>query len=1179
MAKNPYTSYGFEGDSTSSSSKKRANPYTSYGFGNDWADYTGTDISANAQPDTPSQSVTDRLLGIGKKVGDFGKAVAKGASRKYSDVGAGLAETIASVTGTSDKITKNFQEELDNASQGLIQANQKLKGNLNQEERKRWEKVAELNTQRIREAQSQAGERNKEIMDRTNPRQAAGDIAGIGLDVLSAGTYGVGAQGARTGLLLRGATGAAGQTGRLAAEGAITGSVFGGAGSAAEQFGQGDVSLSNTLRNVALGGALGAGGGAVEGLRATRSADRAFTASEKANEASQRALRDSVDPSANRMVDQANAEDAFNATKPQTTNLLPSGVDTLQKRLNEIDSHLEGLRTGKTDPNLYDETGNLTGLPGEPAGNAKLTKSGEIDKRGAGKRVGTFANDTPESRADSSFTAEQSRALIRERKDLEQKINYLNNPTPTVTGEEDVASTMLKNEPTPPPGKIAPEAPKEVKQPRAFAIPEGQLKEPGKIKKIFQSTRGELSTYGPEGKQLANGIEAARDVSERAQASFLTQVPSVLKLSKKDFTGFVDALESLSKGEALPNVSTDVQRAIGEWQRVIPTVRQAAERAGVDVGDLGENYFPHNYASLLQTKSGFTKAVDHLVRSGQADNTIDATNKLRFLQSRYKTSFGHFENSRTLDLPEFDKTKDALVSYVKGAFDRVAHAEQFGANGEKASELIDAIGKKGGGTVKERALKNYMIAVGNYNWDSPVLEGFSQGMRSFNRLRLLGLSSVLNLGQSTNVATVSGLWNTASAPFKLLSKNERAYIKETGTILDSVMSSIREQSGLTGKPATTRLGKAGQMVTNKATAPFFNTVEKFNRSVASEAGKSYANQLAKKAANGNTKAEQVLRDKLGIKGDIGNTLTRDQQIQASRAMVKITQFKVDPQDLPGWVDSPGGKLVSQFRTFGYKQTSFIYDQVVKEFFKGNPKPLVRFLAVGVPIGFGTGYVRGKLSGQNESDIKGVSGKQDKSPAGDIIEALQNVGGFGMLSDVGFLGSKIGNERFPQYVASSLGGPTAGLAAETTINVNKLAQGQPEALGREGLKDIPVAGRYLSNMALPYKVNVSDAQKEFVQSSNNPQEYADFFQSLDSLPSKKQGKNGVSTKINNAVKDGNFERAQRLADTHNAAVDDKIRQLESQSGPLPDDVLQYIQRSYRVDYNYYVKNRKRIQAQK
>ena len=592
-------------------------------------------------------------------------------------------------------------------------------------------------------------------------------------------------------------------------------------------------------------------------------------------------------------------------------------------------------------------------------------------------------------------------------------------------------------------------------------LPTELPKQTNALQRTFLSVSGELSKMGDSGQEIARRLGAARDTSETGQAWFMKQIPTVLKLNNKEFPRFVDALKALSKGEDPGVITPNIQQAINEWSQAIPQVREVAGKVGLDVGDLGPYYFPQNYSELLNNQAGLNKTANALVKSGQAKTIGEALQQLQFMKRQYSTKFGHFEESRKVDLPGYDKSKNALISYIQGAFNKIGDVEQFGPKGEIASKLISQLGSEGQDA--ERASRLVKIANGTEEYNQPGLEKVSGAMRAFNRVTKLGLSAILNAGQLTNTATKGGFFRTVKDAGKFLTKNDRDFIDATGVNADSVLSNLREQTGVSGK------------ITGKITAPGFNAVERLNRGTSALVGRDMANVLHEKAIAGDANAEQALRQ-LGVEGDLGPELTPQQQIQAARKFVEQTQFKVDPQDLPAWANSPMGKMAAQFRTFSYKQQKFMWDEVVKQATQGNVLPLLRFVTVGSAVGYVTGQARGVLRGQPWTQVKGNQENPTQSDVGQFLTALNNVGGAGLVSNAIFPAQNVKSSRFPQYLASSVLGPTAGFAVQTATNVSQAAAGNPSALERQGLNTIPIAGPFIANKTMPFKTTSSQAKK-------------------------------------------------------------------------------------------------------
>jgi len=592
-------------------------------------------------------------------------------------------------------------------------------------------------------------------------------------------------------------------------------------------------------------------------------------------------------------------------------------------------------------------------------------------------------------------------------------------------------------------------------------LPSRGVKHVSTLDKITRSTRSIIERQGEHGQQLAGMLQAARDKAELHLAELQKAMPTVHSLRGKDFENFVEA----TQGQAEAN-SPKIAQAVSEWQAVHPKIREAAVKAGLDVGDLGPKYYPHfiDYDAVFKNRDTYNEALNHLVKTGQAKSHEEAIQLLGYARDVSRNrQFGNLESSRLVDIPMYDKTPNSLVSYLSGSTHRIAQTNTFGAKDENALKLI---AKAGGQGYDTEAMKNaYDVAVGAKQYN-PNTQNFSNKVRAYNSTTRLGLGAITNSSQNVNTGIVTGHLRTLGAMVKQLDKKTQSYVADTGVISDAVLNDIKSQAGFIGKSLS------------KITAPGFNAVEKFNRSVAATSGRDYALRLAQKGD------EKTLR-RLGVTGEInGKTLTHEQQIQASRKVVEKTQFKVDPQDLPGWVDSPGGKLVAQFRTFSYNQSKFFSNEILKPAAKGDLQPLARLLAA-LPVGYALYETKRAIAGRPEEENQGRKG----------LEAFGNIGGAGLAVDlfrglVPLNGKYLSPDRFTSMAAGTIGGPAvgnlvdfAGGASQAVQKKNLPKDGDLSGklaipagdgyydetqLARFGLRQLPIVGTPIQNRVLPYK---------------------------------------------------------------------------------------------------------------
>lgn len=603
-------------------------------------------------------------------------------------------------------------------------------------------------------------------------------------------------------------------------------------------------------------------------------------------------------------------------------------------------------------------------------------------------------------------------------------------------------------------------------------------KGPGVIRRIFQTSRDIVRQHGTGGEAAAHGLQNARDIKEVFSQAYFDKVPTVMKLNDKEFTQFWDTVEALGRGEKPGQVSAKVGKAVDEHVAAIPTVRQHAQGVGLEVGDQGKFYLPHEYKDL-QTNP--TKFAQNLVKSGQAKNMEDAMNQMHFAKAGDVRSYGHLEKSRTGNMGGYEKTKQAYANYIGRSYDRIGKAQEFGAKGEKLDAMRAQADKEGYDTAPGSNFdKALQVALENVDRNTTLDKSMSvvrQGNAGIN----METSALANANQPVNTAVVGGFGRTIKGYAKLIfSPQARKDAYSSGVVVDEA---IKHAAG------------AAVGTTKQLFAPFFKQIETSNRLNAAIVGKDWGNKLAKQAANGDAKALDVLRNKLHVSGELNpdGSLTRVQQIQAARGLVEKTQFKVDPQDLATWMDHPVAKTAIQFKPFGIKQTAFVWHEVLKEAKGGNLLPLIRYVTLATPAGMVTGGVRSaiklsKYQGGNILDTAstnfqnslGLNPNNDKnapSPAQAAFNGFMNAGGLGIASsepsnyiNAANYDKQTGDtSSLPGALVSTVAGPAGSTAVQAAVNIDKgINDGNWRPAAKQLVGAIPGAGSSIANLAFPNK---------------------------------------------------------------------------------------------------------------
>lgn len=600
---------------------------------------------------------------------------------------------------------------------------------------------------------------------------------------------------------------------------------------------------------------------------------------------------------------------------------------------------------------------------------------------------------------------------------------------------------------------------------------------PGKVSNTDRVTRSAESILGRIDPRLGNGVAQRREIGETGAAVAKSRLKITDTLTKEEETNWVDALE----GKAKP-INNKVAQAVEETRAEDNRVNTISNKVGIDA-PYRENHFPHIHdpKTFQEGTTQNQQAINHLVQSGQAKNPTEAAQALRDYSENHiygaastKTSpYKNLTESRTLNLPGYAKSVKAYKQYLDRAYASIAHAHVFGAKDEKLNAILDEVGRGGGTEAYGQAVRSYRQASG-LDRGSGAAQNLSRGLTTVQGATKLGTSSVGNVTQLTNTVVAGGARRTAAAQYKILrDAGTKDFVKKTGVTDEEV-----SHEALFGEQGIAGSGKLRQ-----ATAPLFEQVERNNRAVTAVVGRDVANDLAKRAVTGDAKALSRLKKEFGIDNVGKDGLTEGQQIKAARVMVSRTQFRTGAQDLPGWASTNWGRVITQFKRYPYKQSQFLWNEVMQPALKGNVKPLGRWLAISVPVALGANEVRQKIRGDNFSDAGAKA----------AIDAFSNATGgdltTGLINQL-YPNSKDSNSYISKAV-KTVSGPTGSDIVKATQAGFDATQGKFANAERFGLSHIPTVGPTVSNALVPYPNSTPKAGTPAAKKGDATKELADL----------------------------------------------------------------------------------------
>lgn len=356
-----------------------------------------------------------------------------------------------------------------------------------------------------------------------------------------------------------------------------------------------------------------------------------------------------------------------------------------------------------------------------------------------------------------------------------------------------------------------------------------------------------------------------------------------------------------------------------------------------------------------------------------------------------------------------------------------SRVKYFGQTGEKVEPLIEDMIKRGAKVEDVRFILDEMFG------NSEVANPFIRNALRFQQASKLSLSGITNLTQVANTATLGGIKNTLASMWKYATNpSQRAAMKDFADIIGAVdQLNITQEANV----PTTKIMDAALFI--------FKKTEEFNRVIAADVGRKFSREListiAKDKSNGY--ALRMLKQ-LGMNSDdiakfASGRMTRQQEMMLANKFVTDTQFQLNAMNLPIWSRTPMGKLFSQFKSFGYMQTKFWRDHIVREAQNGNYTPLLRMVGT-VPLLFmGAQKTRDVLTLRDEGlrSKLGMSNYEEPTEEEAAISKLE-----GLLQMTGALPATMTQSAI--YAAKN----NFGEGSEYRTPINKIAVASGNLLG-------------------------------------------------------------------------------------------------------------------------------------
>jgi len=457
-----------------------------------------------------------------------------------------------------------------------------------------------------------------------------------------------------------------------------------------------------------------------------------------------------------------------------------------------------------------------------------------------------------------------------------------------------------------------------------------------------------------------------------------------------------EAHEALISDTRAP--SPEARLAVRAIKGLLAQTRDYMVDAGVDVGDLGKDYFPRvwDFHHISKNQQAFKDMLEPHVRSGEFKGNVD--DFVRAMATRdgveenvVSTQPGmQFKKTRLLSFITPAEAapfveKELLGTLSKYVTQATRKAEWHRRLGDGKLDRLMADAKKEGASKEDIELaENYMRGVDGTLGDTmnPHLRRITGNMIVYQNIRLLPLAMFSSLVDPVGIMVRGGTVQDAWASFKRgMAEIPQSYGKAgkadrssdaaeligaiDSSMLTSVMGDIYTQGMVGG-------------VAQKINTAFFkyNMMEGLNRSFRVGATEAAMKFVVRHHAGGSPHSVRWMAE-LGLKaGDIkvmpdgrpaltaAEGLSAEQERRVHAALnqwVDGAVLRPDAADKPLWMNDPRWALVSHLKQFVYSFQKVILARVVHEIQQGNYTPLMA-LAAYVPVMIAADFAKGALQG-------------------------------------------------------------------------------------------------------------------------------------------------------------------------------------------------------------------------
>jgi len=164
---------------------------------------------------------------------------------------------------------------------------------------------------------------------------------------------------------------------------------------------------------------------------------------------------------------------------------------------------------------------------------------------------------------------------------------------------------------------------------------------------------------------------------------------------------------------------------------------------------------------------------------------------------------------------------------------------------------------------------------------------------------------------------------------------------------------------------------------------------------------------------------------------------------------------VRPFNQPGWMNTPEGSVVAQFRTIAFDQSTKMRDRIIKPALKGDFVPLMQWAAMVGMTSWGVAYLAGMMQGDDDK-------KKEVSAAWRMFEFVNMTNALGLVGDFAYSMERGDDWGGTRRVIGTMFGPTGssmyGLGQNLFLQPFKKGTSQVEGVKATIRTEIPLLGK-------------------------------------------------------------------------------------------------------------------------